>query len=84
MPGGQGTLMNATVTTTWPYCSLLLPLLLLLLLLLLFFFFLWLHMWHMEAPGLGVELELQLPQQHWIHNPLIKAKNQTHILTETL
>ena len=26
-----------------------------------FFFFLGLHPWHMEAPRLGVELELQLP-----------------------
>ena len=25
------------------------------------FFFLQLHLWHMEAPRLGVELELQLP-----------------------
>ena len=25
-----------------------------------FFFILWLHMWHMEVPELGVELELQL------------------------
>ena len=25
-----------------------------------FFFFLWLHLWHMEVPRLGVELELQL------------------------
>ena len=26
-----------------------------------FFFFLWPHLWHVEFPGLGVELELQLP-----------------------
>ena len=26
----------------------------------LFFFFVWLHLWHMEVPRLGVELELQL------------------------
>ena len=37
----------------------------------LFYFFLWPHMWHMEVPGPGVELELQLwpmpyPQQHQI------------------
>ena len=26
-----------------------------------FFPFLWPHLWHIEVPGLGVELELQLP-----------------------
>ena len=26
-----------------------------------FFLFLGLHVWHMEAPGLGIESELQLP-----------------------
>ena len=26
-----------------------------------FFYFLGPHLWHMEVPGLGVELELQLP-----------------------
>ena len=36
-----------------------------------FFFFLGLHLWHMEVPKLGVELELQLlatpqPQQRQI------------------
>ena len=35
------------------------------------FFFLWPKLWHMEVPGLGVKLELQLrstpqPQQHQI------------------
>ena len=38
---------------------------------LIFFFFLRLHLWHMEVPRLGVQLELQLrplpqPQQYWI------------------
>ena len=44
---------------------------------------------HMEVPGLRVELELQLrpvpqPQQCWIPNPLSKARDGTHILTETM
>ena len=26
-----------------------------------FFLFLWLHLWHMEVPGLRAESELQLP-----------------------
>ena len=58
----------------------------------------------MEAPRLGVKLELQLPafataaatwdprcicdlhhssQQHWMLNPLSRARDQTRILTDT-
>ena len=52
-----------------------------------FFFFLW----HVEAPRLGVESELQLSayvtatalQQHHIRNPLNEARDQSHILMET-
>ena len=62
------------------------------------------HLWHMEVPWRGVELELHLPtyatatampdpsctchlrhslQQCQILNPLSKAKDRIHILTET-
>ena len=37
------------------------------------------RLWHTEVPGLGVKLELQ---QHWILNPLSKARDRTHILRE--
>ena len=45
-----------------------------------FFFLLQLHLQNMEFPRLGGELELQLqpmpqPRQHWILNPLIKARD---------
>ena len=36
----------------------------------------------MDVPGLGVELELQLPQKHWILNPFTQARDQTCILRE--
>jgi len=62
------------------------------------------HLWHMEIPRLGVELELQLPayttatamwdpsricdlhhssRQCWILDPLSKARDRTHIFTNT-
>ena len=70
-----------------------------------FAFFKWLHLWHMEVPGQGVKLKLQLQAyttptaiqglshicdlhcslwQYWILNPLSEARDQTHILTDTL
>ena len=54
-----------------------------------FFYFLWPRLWHMEVPRPGVALELQLrpvPQlrQYQILNPLSKARDQTHILTNTM
>ena len=47
---------------------------------LLFFVFLGLHPQHMEVPRLGVQSGLQLPaytqpRQHWILNPLSKARD---------
>ena len=50
-----------------------------------FFFFLGLHLWHMEVPKLGVELELQLlatpqPQQRQILKPLNKAKGSSSLI----
>ena len=39
---------------------------------------------HMEVPRLGVELELHLPVQGWILNQLSKARDWTHILTDTV
>ena len=51
-----------------------------------FFGFLGLHLQHMEASRLGVELELQLlaytiaHSNTWILNPLSKVRDQTHIL----
>ena len=58
-----------------------------------FFFFFWLsgpHLWHMEVPRLGAELELQLPAyttataiQHWILNPLREARDGTRNLMVT-
>ena len=45
-------------------------------------FFKWLHLWHMDVSGLGVESELQ-PLQHWILNPLSKASDRTHALMDT-
>ena len=52
------------------------------------FCFLGPHLWHMEIPRLGVDLELQLPaytqpQQCWFLNPLSGARNQTRILITT-
>ena len=56
-------------------------------------------LWHMAVPKLGVELELQLQayvtgaatldpshsfQHHQILNPLSKARDGTHILTEAV
>ena len=41
-----------------------------------FFFFLGPHIWHMEAPRLGVKSEPQ-PQQCQILNPLSKARGPT-------
>ena len=43
----------------------------------------------MEVPGLGVESELLLyptpqPWQHWVLNPLSEARDQAHILKETI
>ena len=32
-----------------------------------YFFFLQLHLWHMEVPGIGVELELKLPA-YYLHS----------------
>ena len=60
------------------------------------FFFLGLHLWHMEVPRLGVELELQPPayttttarqiqatySESWIPNPLSEARDQTCILMD--
>ena len=53
-----------------------------------FFFFLGLHLWQMEVPRPGVELEPHLwpmpqPQQHRILNPLSKARDRTYIFIET-
>ena len=69
------------------------------------FFFLWPHVWHMEFPRLGAELESELPayttatatldlssicdlchslQQRWILNPLSEARDQIHILMDTM
>ena len=45
-------------------------------------FFLRPHLWHMEVPGLGVELELQ-STQCWIRNPLCEVRDQTCILMDT-
>ena len=45
-----------------------------------FFAFLGPHLWHLEVPRLGVESELQLPQQCRIFNPLSEARDGTHIL----
>ena len=58
-----------------------------------FFGSLGLHLWHMEGPRLGVELELQLPayatvtatpdlshicsQPRWILSPLSEARDRT-------
>ena len=64
-----------------------------------FFFFLGLHLWYLEVPRLGGQLELQLPatatpdpncicklhhplRQCQILNPLCKARDWTHILTD--
>ena len=56
-------------------------------------------MWHMEVPGLGVELELVATaakdpgciydpchslQKQWILNPLSKVRDQTCILMDTM
>ena len=56
----------------------------------LLFFFLGLHLWHMEVPGLGVEMQLELPAcatasatldlccslwKCWILNPLSQARD---------
>ena len=58
--------------------------------LLVFFFFLnlflGLHMWHVEVPRLGVQLELQLPAYTTATampapNPLSEARDRTHNLT---
>ena len=55
-----------------------------------FFFFLWLHLWHMEVPGLSVKLGpshiFDLCHSLWqqILNPLSKAKDRTHILMGTV
>ena len=63
-----------------------------------FVLFLGLHLQPMEVPRLGVESELQLPaytgtatpdpcyslQQRQILNPLTEARDQTHILTDTI
>ena len=40
------------------------------------------HLWHMEVPGPGEKVELQL-RQLGILNPLSKASDQICILTET-
>ena len=41
----------------------------------------------MEVPGLEVKSELQLrptPQPHWTRSPLTEARDQSHLLTETM
>ena len=51
----------------------------------LFFFFLWPHLWHMEVPWIGIDCSCRptpQPWQHWIHNPLSDARNQTWILRQ--
>ena len=63
------------------------------------YLFIWLHLQHTEVPWLGVKLELQLQAhttaiatldlsctfwQHWILNPLRQARDQTHILMDTM
>ena len=56
------------------------------------FFFLGLHLWHIEVPRLGVELEPQLPayttatampDPSLVINPLSEARDQTCILMDT-
>ena len=51
-------------------------------------FFLWPQLQQM-VPSPGIESELQVrptpqPQQHQILNPLSEARDQTHILTDTM
>ena len=52
------------------------------------FVFLGPHPHHMEVLRLGVELELSCwrtpqPQQHWILDPLSRARDQTYVLMDT-